>query len=256
MQPDPQLAPRVLLSLNDSNLRRMLDSVLRTRGFSVRSSTEPVAIEVLLRSYEPEVAVVDVHLVGPDGVPVHRRVRRHADLYLLVHGVEDRDRASLLRSGVDDAVDVGTDPDEIAARCEALLRRPRRLRTQWEPQEASIVRLGPLVVDLGRREVRVRNQEVSLTRLEFDLLTQLCRRPHEVSTRSVLLEEVWGPGWVGDSHVVDVHLSNLRRKLRSRASNLRFIHTVRGVGFRLSDDLLDLAAEDLADRSGEMIRPA
>lgn len=256
MQPDPQLAPRVLLSLNDTHLRRSLDQVLRTRGFSVRSSTEPVAVEVLLRSYEPEVAVVDVMLVGPDGVPVHRRVRRHADLYLMVYGAVDGDRALLLRNGADDAVDLGTNADEIAARCEALLRRPRRLRTQWDPQEASIVRLGPLVVDLGRREVRVRGQEVSLTRLEFDLLAQLCRRPHEVSTRAVLLEEVWGPGWVGDSHVVDVHLSNLRRKLRSRANDLRFVHTVRGVGFRLSDDLLALAADDLADRSGEMIRPA
>jgi DNA-binding response OmpR family regulator len=256
VQPDPQLAPRVLLSLNDVLLRRTLDTLLRARGFSVRATTEPVAVEVLLRSYEPEVAVVDVMLMGPDGVPVYRRVRRHSDLYLIVYGAEDRDRSTLLRSGADDAVDLATDPDEIAARCEALLRRPRRLRTQWEPLEASIVRLGPLVVDLGRREVRVRAQEVALTRLEFDLLAQLCRRPHEVSTRTVLLEEVWGPGWVGDSHVVDVHLSNLRRKLRSRANDLRFIHTVRGVGFRLSDDVLELAAEDLADRSGEMIRPA
>jgi len=79
---------------------------------------------------------------------------------------------------------------------------------------------------------------VPVTRIEFALFEQLCRRPAEVCSRAELLEEVWGPNWVGDTHVVDVHLSNLRRKLQQRAPELRFIHTVRGVGFRLSNDLL------------------
>ena len=80
--------------------------------------------------------------------------------------------------------------------------------------------------------------DVPVTRIEFALFEQLCRRPAEVCSRTELLEEVWGPNWVGDTHVVDVHLSNLRRKLQQRAPELRFIHTVRGVGFRLSNDLL------------------
>ena len=73
------------------------------------------------------------------------------------------------------------------------------------------------------------------------MLEHLCRRPTEVASRADLLESVWGPNWVGDTHVVDVHLSNLRRKLDSVAPDLRIVHTVRGVGFRISNELLDAA---------------
>ncbi len=256
MQPDPQLAPRVLLTLSDPLVRRSVDQSLRSRGFSVRATTDPVAAEVLVRSYEPEIVVVELALVAPDGTPVFRRFRRHHDLYLIVHAVPDEERVMVLQAGADDVVGVDVTPDEITARCEVLLRRPRRLKPRWDPLGASLIRLGPLVVDVGRREVRVKGQTIPVTRLEFDLFAHLCRHPQEVRSRSQLLEAVWGPGWVGDTHVVDVHLSNLRRKLQARASDLRFIHTVRGVGFRLSDDLLRAAAEDLADQSAEMIRPA
>ena len=108
---------------------------------------------------------------------------------------------------------------------------------------ASLITLGPLTVDVGRKEIRVHGHDVPVTRIEFALFEQLCRHPAEVRSRAQLLEEVWGPNWVGDTHVVDVHLSNLRRKLQQRAPDLRFIHTVRGVGFRLSTDLVRAETE-------------
>jgi two-component system OmpR family response regulator len=80
---------------------------------------------------------------------------------------------------------------------------------------------------------------VQTTRIEFSLLEQLCRRPTEVCTREDLLDAVWGTKWVGDNHVVDVHLSNLRRKLDNAAPGVKVIHTVRGVGFRLANDVLE-----------------
>src|SRR5258706_524175 len=79
-------------------------------------------------------------------------------------------------------------------------------------------------------------ERVDLTRIEFDLLAALCQRPRQVCSRGQLLETVWGPNWYGDTHVVDVHMSNLRRKLGDRDRSIRVIQTVRGVGFRLSDD--------------------
>ena len=120
--------------------------------------------------------------------------------------------------------------DEFAARCEALLRRPRRRAERWNPLSSSEISLGPLSVDFGRREIRVDNERIAATRLEFDLFAQLCRRPHEVCTRAQLIAAVWDPGWVGDTHVVDVHLSNLRRKLHQAHPDVEFIRTVRGVG--------------------------
>jgi two-component system OmpR family response regulator len=129
--------------------------------------------------------------------------------------------------------------EELTARCHALLRRPRQMRARVDSPLASVISLGPLSIDLGRREVRVDEEEVATTRIEFSLLEQLCRRPTEVCTREDLLDAVWGPTWVGDNHVVDVHLSNLRRKLDKAAPDVKIIHTVRGVGFRLANDVTD-----------------
>ena len=125
--------------------------------------------------------------------------------------------------------------------------------------QASLITIGALTVDVGRKEIRVNDNDVPVTRIEFALFEQLCRRPAEVCSRQELLEEVWGPNWVGDTHVVDVHLSNLRRKLQQQAPELRFIHTVRGVGFRLSNDLLrtmeqrTARSDDATDDGRELI---
>jgi two-component system OmpR family response regulator len=145
----------------------------------------------------------------------------------------------VLLSGADDAVSVPISAEELAARCHALLRRPRQMQSRVESNVTSTLVLGPLTIDLGRREVRVDDEEVATTRIEFSLLEQLCRRPTEVCTREDLLDAVWGPKWVGDNHVVDVHLSNLRRKLDKAAPEVKVIHTVRGVGFRLANDVTD-----------------
>jgi two-component system OmpR family response regulator len=122
------------------------------------------------------------------------------------------------------------------------MRRPREIRrTDWDAVQQSTIALGPLVIDTGRHEIRLGDEEVQATRIEFSLLEHLCRRPTEVASRSELLESVWGPNGVGDTHVVDVHLSNLRRKLDRADGSLRVVHTVRGVGFRISNEILDAA---------------
>jgi DNA-binding response OmpR family regulator len=98
--------------------------------------------------------------------------------------------------------------------------------------------LGPLRIDRVRREVHVAGHDVAATRIEYALLEQLCDEPGQVRSRHDLGRAVWGRQWTGDPHVVDVHLSNLRRKLQRFAPGVQFIHTARGVGFRLSNDLL------------------
>lgn len=255
-QPDPQLAPRVLVTLDDPMMRREIEGSLRSLGFSVRATVDPAAAEVLLRSYEPEVLVMDAKDVTPNLSPFAEKARRVSELYLVVWGADDSGRLGALRNGIDEALAHDISADEVALRCEVLLRRPRRQRPRWDPNNVNEIRLGPLTIDLGRRELRVNGSPIAATRLEFDLFAQLCRHPNEVRTRAQLLESVWGPGWVGDSHVVDVHLSNLRRKLRQRAPGLQFVHTVRGVGFRLADDILRLGEEDLDQAGTWRSRPA
>jgi DNA-binding response OmpR family regulator len=249
MDPHTQFAPRVLLAVDDIRLRRTSEAGLRAAGFAVSSPTDAVAAKILAESFSPDVMVVDTAMHGPDDRPLYKHLRNESDRYLLCIDPAGRDRArvEVLRSGADDAVSLPVSPDEIAARCHALLRRPRELRTGWDPTTTTVIRLGPLLVDTGRHEIRLGDDEVPATRIEFSLLEHLCRRPTEVCSRSELLDAVWGPNWVGDTHVVDVHLSNLRRKLEKASPDLRVVHTVRGVGFRLANDILDMTAETGVD---------
>lgn len=240
MEPDAQLAPRVLLAVGDALLRRVAAGGLRSRGFSVSATTEVSAALTLARSFSPDVIMVDLELTSPEGGSLFDTMRNLTESYIvgIAPAGADGMRIRALRAGADDAVSVPVNADELSARCQALMRRPRNLRARWDPMAASLINIGPMTVDVGRKELRVRGYDVPVTRIEFALFEQLCRRPAEVCARVQLLEEVWGPNWVGDTHVVDVHLSNLRRKLQRHAPELRFIHTVRGVGFRLSNDLL------------------
>jgi two-component system OmpR family response regulator len=257
MEPNSQFAPRVLLAIDDIRLRRSNEAGLRAAGFAVSAPGDADAVAILAESFAPDVLVVDTSMNGPDNRPLYLRLRNETDRYMLCidSAGRDRTRVEVLRGGADDAVSVPVTPDEIAARCQALLRRPREMRTDWDPVQPSIVTLGPLVIDVGRHEIRLGEIEIPATRIEFSLLEHLCRRPTEVASRSDLLEAVWGPNWVGDTHVVDVHLSNLRRKLDAVAPDLRVVHTVRGVGFRVSNELLDAAEAHAAAAVANAIRP-
>jgi two-component system OmpR family response regulator len=257
MEPNSQFAPRVLLAIDDIRLRRSNEAGLRAAGFAVSAPGDADAVAILAESFAPDVLVVDTSMHGPDNRPLYQRLRTETDRYMLCidSAGRDRTRVEVLRSGADDAVSVPVTPDEIAARCQALLRRPREMRADWDPVQPSVVTLGPLVIDVGRHEIRLCDLEIPATRIEFSLLEHLCRRPTEVASRSDLLEAVWGPNWVGDTHVVDVHLSNLRRKLDAVAPDLRIVHTVRGVGFRVSNELLDAAEAHAAAQVANAIRP-
>jgi two-component system OmpR family response regulator len=248
MEPHTQFSPRVLLAIDDIRLRRSNEAGLRAAGFAVSAPGDAEAVAVLAESFLPDVVVVDSTMHDADNRPLYQQLRSVSDRYLLCIDAAGRDRArvEMLRSGADDAVSLPVSPDEIAARCHAMLRRPREVRADWEEVRQSVITLGPLVVDTGRHEIRLGDLEIAATRIEFSLLEHLCRRPTEVASRSELLEAVWGPNWVGDTHVVDVHLSNLRRKLDQAAPDLRVVHTVRGVGFRISNDILDAAEEHAA----------
>jgi len=242
MEHDTNSSARILVAVDDPDLRRVCVAGLRAANFNVSAPTDGDAALMLADSFSPDVFVTDLRLCGPDGKPLHDRLRSTTEQYLLCVAYDDqpRVRTSVLLNGADDIMSAPIHADELAARCQALLRRPRRAtQERTESNVVNTLQLGPLMVNLGRREVRVDDHEVQTTRIEFSLLEQLCRRPAEVCTREDLLDAVWGPRWVGDTHVVDVHLSNLRRKLDKASPGLKVIHTVRGVGFRLANDVTD-----------------
>ncbi len=241
--------PRALVTLEHQSDRRSMEVAFQRSGCNVRCTTDARTVDALLRSFEPDVLVIDSSHAYPQSSSLLQQIRRCPDILTIAVGAHSEEqRIAMLRNGVDDAVPSGTSPDEVAVRCQAILRRMRHVRSASAIELGRILSFGPLCVDLGRREIRVDQVVIAATRLEFEIFAQLCRRPLEVCSRSELLKSVWGPHWVGDTHVVDVHMSNLRRKFSRRNTSIQFMQTVRGVGFRLSDDILNLASKDVFSR--------
>lgn len=243
---------RALVVDDAPELRMLLEPLLGRDGFDVRTAADgPTAVE-LARLWEPDVIVLDLVLPGMDGLEACRQIRTFSDAYVVMLTSKDAelDRVVGLSVGADDYLAKPFSPAELLARLRAMLRRPRNNGAPGPatglggPTEASdVVVVGSIHIDRAAREVTVDGQAVELTRLEFDLLDTLCSRPRMVFSRAQLLETVWGHTWIGDTHVVDVHVSNLRRKIGDRSRPPRFIQTVRGIGFRMADEALRSQAQ-------------
>jgi DNA-binding response OmpR family regulator len=207
-------------------------SYLEREGFDVLAAGDGEQAVELARQEQPDVIVLDLMLPGIDGIEACRQIRGFSDAYVLMltAKAEEADKITGLATGADDYLTKPFSPGELVARVRALLRRPR-----GDGGGAGDVtrRFGALVIDPLAREVQVDGTPVELTRLEFDLLDTLSAEPRVAFSRSQLLERVWGPGWFGDHHVVDVHVANLRRKLGDDPAAPRFLRTVRGVGYRM-----------------------
>ncbi len=226
-------APRVLVVDDEAPIVDLVKGYLEREGMEVMSAADgPTALE-LIRERAPDVVVLDVMLPGLDGFEVLRRARTMTDAYviMLTARAEEIDRIVGLSVGADDYLVKPFSPRELAARVQALLRRPRL----GVAPDSEAWQAGDLSVDPRRRSVTLRGARVPLTVIEFDLLATLIREPGVVHTRQQLLDRVWGVDYVGDEHVVDVHLGNLRRKLGDNASQPTYVETVRGIGYRLRE---------------------
>jgi DNA-binding response OmpR family regulator len=215
---------------DEATMRELVTMVLRDEGFDVRSASDGAHGVELVRAVDPDLVVLDLGLPDVGGVEVCQRLRTFSSAYIimLTAKADEVDKIVGLTVGADDYVTKPFSPRELSARVQALLRRPRRQTTT--PTRV----FGDLVVDPTARAVRVGGDEASLTRTEFDLLDILSASPRRVFTRRQLIERVWGPDWYGDEHGIDVHISNLRRKIQG-PNGTSYVLTVRGVGYRMAD---------------------
>ncbi len=187
------------------------------------------AIELAART-RPHVVLLDLGLPDADGLDVCRRLQRDSDVPILIltaRGTET-DKIIGLGVGADDYVVKPFSGDEVIARIRAILRRSERTR------QSGPSRIGELEVDPGARRVVFRGEELTLTRKEFDLLERLVRSAGRVVTREDLMSEIWDENWFGPTKTLDVHIGWLRKKLDDDPAHPRYIHTVRGVGFRFA----------------------
>jgi DNA-binding response OmpR family regulator len=241
-KPIPSAVPpsglRVLVVDDERALADLVGSYLTRDGFEVSMAQDGQQAIDQARQVDPDVMVLDLGLPVIDGVEVCRVVRTFSDCYIvmLTARTEEIDKLIGLSAGADDYMTKPFSPRELVARIHAMLRRPRASSSNRQPsQEAPARVFGALSIDVAGREVHLNGEAVALTRTEFDMLEALSARPKLVFSRRQLIEAVWDQAWVGDEHLVDVHVGHLRRKLGDDPSSPRFVRTVRGIGYRMGE---------------------
>ena len=219
-------APTILVVEDESSIASFVALYLKNAGYTVRTASTGNEALTLAASEQPALIVLDLMLPDLDGIEVCRRIRETSTLPVLMLTArdDDLDKIAGLEVGADDYLTKPFNPRELVARVRAILRRSAG---KAKP-DAGVIRHGDLVLDAGRRECHVGDQEIRLAPKEFDLLWELLDHKGLVLTRDQLLERVWGYTFAGDTRTVDVHVRQLRRKLGDAAP----IVTVWGIGYK------------------------
>src|SRR5919112_1000558 len=223
------LAPRgrVLVVDDDASLAEMLTIVLRQEGFDSRMCARGDRAMELFREYRPDVVLLDLMLPGKDGIDVCKEIRAESGvpIVMLTAKSDTVDVVVGLESGADDYVVKPFKPKELVARIRARVRH-------FEPPAPEQLTIGDLVIDVAGHSVKRDGASIALTPLEFDLLVALARKPWQVFTREVLLEQVWGYRHAADTRLVNVHVQRLRSKVEKDPEKPEIVVTVRGVGYK------------------------
>ena len=217
----------VLVVDDDASLAEMLSIVLRQEGFDSRIvGRGDVALDAF-RDYRPDLVLLDLMLPGKDGIDVCKEIRAESGvpIVMLTAKGDTIDVVVGLESGADDYIVKPFKPAELIARMRVRLRR-------GEEVEQEHLTIGDLSIDVAGHAVKRGDEALSLTPLEFDLLVALARKPWQVFTREVLLEQVWGYRHAGDTRLVNVHVQRLRSKIEHDPEHPEIVLTVRGVGYK------------------------
>jgi len=218
---------RVLIVEDDEEIAHALQRSLRLEGYEVRIAPDGEQALADVRSYIPDLVILDLGLPGVDGIEVAQRLRAHGDVPILVLTARDavESRVEGLDSGADDYLVKPFERQELLARLRALLRRR-------PPRGSASLVVGDLELNPDTHEVRRAERDIELTQREFELLEYLMRNERIVISRQRLLDEVWGYDPFSQTNTIEVFVSNLRRKLEA-GGEPRLLHTIRGAGYVL-----------------------
>lgn len=225
---------KIMVVDDDSNICELLRLYLEKEGYdTILAENGTQALEKFDRE-KPDLILLDIMMPQLDGWQVCREIRKKSScpIIMLTAKGEVFDKVLGLELGADDYVTKPFSVKELAARTRAVIRRQEYLSA---PQE-EVLSAGGLTVDYARRRVTKNGQEIELTQREFELLYTLMKTPGRVFTREMLLDTVWKVDFYGDTRTVDVHVRYLRQKLEDEPDNPKRILTVRGVGYRFTDE--------------------
>ncbi len=218
---------RVLIVDDDTALAEMLGIVLRSEGYEPFLCADGDSALAAFREHKPDLVLLDLMLPGIDGIDVCRQIRAESGvpIVMLTAKTDTIDVVVGLESGADDYVVKPFKPKELVARIRARVRK-------FDAVPPESLQIGDLDIDVAGHRVTRGDQVISLTPLEFDLLVCLARKPWQVFTREVLLEQVWGYRYAADTRLVNVHVQRLRSKIEHDPEKPEIVVTVRGVGYK------------------------
>jgi DNA-binding response OmpR family regulator len=225
---------RILLVDDEQSIQTLLSYPLRKDGYHVTSAID--GGEALQRFEEGrfDLVILDVMLPRLDGVEVCRQLRSRSQvpIIMLTAKGSETDKVAGLEVGADDYITKPFSMREFRSRVKAALRRSRM---GIEPPADEAIESGDLTIDFDRRMVTLREEEIKVTYVEFEILGALARSPGRVLSRETLLEHVWGDSEYRDPRTVDVHIRHLREKIEQEPKEPEFLFTVRGVGYRFRE---------------------
>ena len=228
----PVTTPQSVLVVEDEqSIASFISLYLKNAGYTVRAAATGSSALNAVAAETPSLILLDLNLPDMDGIEICRRIRKSSDVPILMLTARDEDVDKIigLEVGADDYLTKPFNPRELVARVKAVLRRSSADRRRDGGEE---IRHGDLVINAGRREVFVGDDEIQLAPKEFDLLWELLDHRGLVLTRDQLLERVWGYTFAGDTRTVDVHVRQIRRKLEDASP----IVTVWGVGYKVASE--------------------
>jgi two-component system response regulator MtrA len=222
------MAHRILLVEDDPSIRELTTIGLRAAGYDVVGAADGREALERFAAERPDAVVLDIMLPILDGLAVCRTIRLESTVpvIMLTARTDAFDVVAGLEAGADDYVRKPFELPELVARLRVALRRA------GTTESGGPLRLGPLEIDEGSHSVRRGDEEIPLSHTEFRLLAEMARRPGQVFTRELLLEQVWGYDYLGDSRLVDVAIQRLRAKVEAEPARPELVLTVRGVGYK------------------------
>ncbi|MFL6155521.1 MAG: MtrAB system response regulator MtrA [Marmoricola sp.] len=229
---------RILVVDDDAALAEMLSLVLHNEGFASRIVGRGDEAYAAFAEYKPDLVLLDLMLPGTDGIEVCRQIRASTGpnagvpIVMLTAKSDTIDVVVGLESGADDYVAKPFKPKELVARIRARMRH-------FESPAPEMLAVGDLAIDVAGHSVTRGREPIALTPLEFDLLVCLARKPWQVFTREMLLEQVWGYRHAADTRLVNVHVQRLRAKVEHDPEVPAIVLTVRGVGYKAGSPTAD-----------------
>ena len=221
--------PLILIVEDDSAVKNLIATALETQSYRYHTAATGVQAVLEAATKRPDVLLLDLGLPDMDGVEVIRKIRSWSELPIIVISArsEDTDKIDALDAGADDYLTKPFYFREMVSRVRAHLRR-----REWEKDDPTVRRHGKITIYLNEHRVTVDGKNLALSPKEYDILSKLIEKPSWVMTREQLLTAIWGADFDGEARTVDMHMTNLRRKL-DEAGAKDYIQTVRAVGYKM-----------------------